>query len=202
MLRIIFYWFIATFIYYKASFPVVFGYGSGSSSGEISIMASLLLAVMVAISIFHSTHHYLIKQELALGAVASGQEQTFVKDSLRILSIFLTTNLILGKIIIYGFSKELNRIISGKSLLFKGGYYAYEGFLFFIIVLAPLLLHYAMTAYTVHVQMQTIKKNKGVPEDKSIFYIFSTDFICKIFSTDLMLSSIIIFLLVLMYANS
>ncbi|MCM2286837.1 MAG: hypothetical protein NDI81_18795 [Desulfobacula sp.] len=145
-------WGVLSFIYYKVALDAIFNYYG------ISIIAALLLGCMVSLLIFFSGQFYASKMGKHLAKIRLGleKESNFWAHSLGIW--FMTSLLfsVVGKLIIFGFSKKLNRKL-GDELFFGGGRYFDETITFLIIILIPLAINYLLIISTVKLQEKIVR---------------------------------------------
>jgi hypothetical protein len=92
-------WILGTFIYFKVAFDFAF-------FRDITIIAALLLSLITSINVYISARFYArnLGRSLA-GSYFSSKNNKFTGNILIFLSS-LTTNAIIAKLIIFGFSKR------------------------------------------------------------------------------------------------
>lgn len=144
MAGILIFWWLGSFIYFKVVFDASF-------SRDMSVIAAILLGVMVAISVFASGYFYATKMGGHLAKVRLAQPSSYFGSAFTVWFLTAVANICLGKAIIFGFAKSLNRNFGGD-LLFRGRYYADEGFLFAALIVIPVTFHFATILYSVNAQ--------------------------------------------------
>jgi hypothetical protein len=132
-------WAFASFLYFKITFDAVF-------SRDISIIASLLMAVIFGITVFIASGIYaakLFRYNAIPGRVSAKLSELLLKTVWPFLGLCVGFT-VLTRLIVFGFSKDLTRQI--RMFDYRGN--VEEDFVqFVLIVIAPLLLHYAMCIY-------------------------------------------------------
>lgn len=142
MRGIILAWFFISFLYFKVAFDAVF-------YKDISIIASLLLAIAFAILIFFAAGIYairLFKYNAVPGRVPATLGELIKQTIWPFLGLSIGYT-VLSRLIIFGFSKDLHREI--RAFDYRGNIEE-ELVQFVLIVLAPVLIHYAMCIYPTH----------------------------------------------------
>jgi hypothetical protein len=132
-------WFFVSFLYFKIVFDAVF-------YQDISIIASFLMAITFAILIFFASGVYamrLFRYNAVPGRVPATLRELIGKTIWPFLGLSIGYA-ILSRLIIFGFSKNLHREI--RAFDYRGNIQE-ELVQFILIVLAPVLIHYAMCIY-------------------------------------------------------
>lgn len=161
------FWSLASFLYYKVAFAATFQ--------SISIIAALLLALMVGIAIHYLTYWLALVQGRHLALVTLGRAQSFPKFSVFILGMSALFAVIVGKLIIYGFSEKLSRLISGRDILYDLGssWKTEQALTCMALLAAPLILHgmtclYAVLVSGKHAHLQRDTFNPAAPKSDSV----------------------------------
>ncbi len=166
MRRVLFYWGIGSFIYFKVAFDIVFS----RYSADMSVMAAMLLSIMVCISIACSTYLSTVKNDNDLPLIHSRGNTHFLRLSPRVWGLLAFANIALGKIIVFGFSKELNSAISGQHLLFDTRWNRAEnGCLFVVLVLIPITLYCVSGWVRAHIMNKTAYQSHADNSTGSFF---------------------------------
>ena len=150
-MNILLFWILGSFIFFKVAFDAAF-------NNDISIIASLLLSVMVGISIFYNSRFYAIQTGKHLARIKFSQTTNFFGKAFLAYLVTALTNIAIGKAIVFGFSKKFNREL-GYDLLFNSRY-TEETFLFVILVIVPITLHFLIVLLGVHMQSTLLKKEE------------------------------------------
>ena len=137
MAGLLFAWVIGTFLYFKIVIDWAF-------DADIMISAAVLIAILEGIStIFIGALHaiQLLNYDCTIGSIFTGFRTT-VRKTVLILVATMLFNIICARLIIFGFSRELNREIQNFC---KTGCLVHGTILkFSLIIIIPLLLHYAV----------------------------------------------------------
>lgn len=124
----------------------------------MSVIAAILLGVMVAISVFSSGFFYATKMGAHLAKVRLGRPSNYFGSALMVWLVTAVGNICIGKAVVFGFSKSLNRSLGGE-LLFRGRYYADEGFLFAALIVLPITIHFATILFGVNAQSKAVRNS-------------------------------------------
>jgi hypothetical protein len=73
---------------------------------------------------------------------------------------FTAVNIILGKLLVFGFAKKLNRDLGNHVFYDFGRYNLDDSLIFMTIVSAPVLLHYIMVMIGVNTQAKFVTERK------------------------------------------
>ncbi len=157
MSKTILYWGLASFVFYKVAFEIAFdNWGLG-----ISVIAAALLSGMVAISVHYASYWYMmVYTKEAFKARVLKQEISLWDKIFGIFIVTATLNFVLGRLIIFGFSKTLNQHLGGV-LWFE--YYTDNHIVITVVCLliAPIILNFGFSAYSIHTMTQNfIIQNK------------------------------------------
>ncbi len=150
MAGILVFWWLGSFIFFKVIFDASF-------SRDMSVIAAILLGVMVAISVFSSGYFYATKMGAHLANVRLGQPSNYLGSAFMVWLLTAVANICVGKAIVFGFSKSLNRSLGGE-LLFRGRYYADEGYLFAALIVLPITFHFATILFSVNAQTKAVQE--------------------------------------------
>jgi len=132
-------WFLASLLYFKIAFDAVF-------YKDISIIASLLMAIAFGVLIFFAAGIYatrLFKYNAVPGRVPATLGALIRQTIWPFLGLSIGYA-ILSRLIIFGFSKNLHRKI--RAFDYRDNIQE-ELVQFILIVLIPVLIHYAMCIY-------------------------------------------------------
>ncbi len=142
MRGIILAWVFISFLYFKILFDAVF-------REDISIIASLLMAIIFGILVFFASGIYamrLFKYNVVPGRNPATLWELVTKTMWPFVGLSIGYAVV-TRLIIFGFSKNINREI--RAFDYRGN--IEEEFVQFImIVLVPVLIHYAMCIYPTH----------------------------------------------------
>lgn len=139
MLKIVSGWVFILFLYFKIAFDAGF-------YDDISIIASLLLAIVLGIFIYFVSGAYtfkLMKYHDHPGQIPTKLWRLANQTIWPFLGMCLGS-LIVSRLLIFGFSKELNDEID---LFDRRGNVEDEFIMFVFIILIPVLIHYAMSLF-------------------------------------------------------
>src|SRR5688572_7534866 len=109
MITLLALWGFISFIFFKIALDIGLG-------ATVTTTYALLLGAMVAVSVFHGTRFYSIAAGKYFAQLNIDQSQSYFTYTLNIWLVIATSNLLLGKMIAFGFSKELNRKLGGDLL--------------------------------------------------------------------------------------
>ncbi len=135
-MNIFLYWGFGVFLYFKIAISIVdFGY-----SAELTVLSSLLISITFCIILISTTRAYAVKlarynTRKILYNIPANKNTSLEIIKLTIFS-YITSSIIflaIARLIVFEFSKRLNGKIRGD-----------EEIILTIILLLPLLLHYAM----------------------------------------------------------
>lgn len=130
-------WGVGAMIFFKVAMDAAF-------YKDISIIGSALLALMVAATLFISAGFYAVKFGQHQARVLLGTASNFLFACLPIWIVTVLSNIILGKLIVFGFSKKLNRDLGGDVFYDLGRSFLDESLLFAAIIAIPITLHLLM----------------------------------------------------------
>lgn len=132
---IMFFWWLGSFVFFKVALDASF-------SQDTSVVSTVLLGAMVAISVFLSGYFYSTKMLVHLARVRLGEESRFFSSTRGVWILSVLANICLGKAIIFGFSKNLNRDVGGGLLFDFGRYGREDALLFAALISIPITFHY------------------------------------------------------------
>jgi hypothetical protein len=99
-----------------------------------------------------------------LARVTLGQASSFLGMTLLIWLVTAAINVVLGKLLVFGFAKRLN-IELGNAVFYKFGRYNNDETLTFIgIVVVPMTLHYLTVLFGANMQAKAARQRLGGPE--------------------------------------
>ena len=145
-IRGLFFWFLGAFIFYKVSFDAAF-------YKDISIIAALILAVIFTIIIHYNSFFYAMKMGIHLARKNFSQPSIYFFLSAPIFFISSAAICLVSKVIVYGFSKDLNKNLGGEIFFdLASRSYKAETLVFIAISIAPIILHYFIILLSVHLR--------------------------------------------------
>lgn len=148
MASILLLWAFGSFVLFKVVLDVAF-------SRDVTVTASLLLGIMVAISVFASGYFYATKMGVHLAKIRLGRPSSFFGSAFSVWLVTALLNVGVGKAIVFGFSKKFNREFGGD-LLFQGSYNTDEGILFSMLIIIPVTLHFISVLFGVSAQTRAV----------------------------------------------
>jgi hypothetical protein len=157
------YWGIGAFIFFKAAFDAAF-----DSRESISIIAALLLAGMIATSvhILNSGYNFVVTRHIT--NAPRDTLLSFWLPASKVLTICFFGVAIVGKIIIFAFSKRLNEAIYDEIYWDNLGYV--DGWVIYLCIIAlPLIAHYLLLIYSLRVALilQVLPIHSSVSEKRA-----------------------------------
>ncbi|PBC11963.1 hypothetical protein [Mesorhizobium sp. WSM3859] len=133
-------WVIGTFLYFKIVIDWAF-------DADIMISAAVLIAILDGVStIFIGALHavQLLNYDWTTGSVLAGFRSAMTRN-LTVIVATILFNVVCARLIIFGFSKDLNHEIQNFC---QSGCFVHGTILkFTLIVVFPLLLHYAILVF-------------------------------------------------------
>ncbi|MBL6957975.1 MAG: hypothetical protein ISR52_03270 [Rhodospirillales bacterium] len=151
---ILLFWGVASFVFFNVCFEL--NYSSG-----ITLFAAFLLAAMAAVTIFAATRFYEINMGRELVRLQPGQKFSFLRISILFYLSSAAINAVLGKLMISGFAVKLNEELSGQNLLYDPAVPFGEMFLYLVIILFPVTLHYVLIAIGLSAQADRLNDPEG-----------------------------------------
>ncbi|MDA0787680.1 MAG: hypothetical protein O3B37_15475 [Proteobacteria bacterium] len=149
MILVLILWGFLSFVFFKIGLDASFGRDS-------TVIATMLLGVLVAASVFVTSFYYAARLGRHLALVRMGQPTSLFFPMLATWGIAVAANIVVGKAIIFGFSKRLNRELGGD-LLFDFGYRFDEGIIFAILVIIPITVHFLISLLDANRQTKLVK---------------------------------------------
>ena len=140
-------WAVGSFVYFKVSLDAAF-------RSDATVTAALLLGVLTAVTIYFNGFFYATKLGQHLARVRLGKASGFFGPALSVWAVSAVANSLMAKLLIFGFSKRLNREL-GNDILFDS-YRAEEGILFLALVLVPLVLQLFLVVISANTQAAAI----------------------------------------------
>ncbi len=142
MIGVVAAWTFGAFIYFKVAFD-------GGMYETISIIASLLLAIVLGIIVFAASGVYamrLLAYNWTRGRVPASVGALIARTVFHFLGITLSY-LVVARLIIFGFSKDLSDDIEMFTYGVGGDRLGEEFIIFIFIVSAPVFAHYALSIF-------------------------------------------------------
>jgi len=121
----------ATFLYIKIAFDFFFW-------AEITVLAALIMGIITGATIFMMSHMY----ELRVADFVPSSFTQILSRTLWVLILCAVVHLIASRLIIYGFSKDLDGQLDR---LFYQNRIEKDAITFIILTIVPITIHYAMT---------------------------------------------------------
>jgi hypothetical protein len=143
---ILLFWGFGSFVFFKIAI--------GAAIADISIIASLLLAMMVCASIFISSSLYGAQMGRHMFAVMYKEGTAFGVSVVPIWGVVAFLNGLLAKGIAFGFSQKFNRSLGGDLLYDFGRYHLEDSITFLVIAVTPVTLHFCMILLTARTNSQ------------------------------------------------
>lgn len=132
-------WAVGSLIFFKVALDAGF-------SRDVSIIGAALLGLMTAVSVLISARFYAAKLGRHQFRKLYGDPPNFLLACFPVWAIATFSNIVLGKLIVFGFSKKLNGNLGGSVLLDYGRFSHFDDRLLFAIVIAiPITVHLVMT---------------------------------------------------------
>lgn len=151
----LFFWLIGAFVYFKIGLDFAF-------YRDVSIVGALLLAIMFGLSLLATSYMYATNMGKHLARIRLNQDTQFYPLTLGVYAAAAAVNVVLGKMLVFGFSKNLNREL-GNDLLFRFRYHTDETMVFALLIVAPITLHYILSMYGVH--LKTVEMQQASTAD-------------------------------------
>lgn len=133
-------WVVGTFLYFKIVIDWAF-------DADIMVSAAILIAILEGVSTVFVAGLYavqLLNYDWENGSMFSGFRSAMAKTSLSLLATVLL-NVVCARLIIFGFSKDLNHEIQNFC---QSGCFIHGTIVkFTIIIVFPLLLHYTILVF-------------------------------------------------------
>ena len=127
-------WTVGSMVFYKIAMDAAF-------NRDISVVASAILGLMVASSVYISARFYVLPYGRHLARLALGTPSNFFLACVPIWVVSVLSNVILGKLVVFGFSKNLNYVF-GRDVFFRFSYhYMDENYIFWAIIGIPITVH-------------------------------------------------------------
>lgn len=149
MAGILFFWGLGSFVFFKVALDANF-------YRDISVVAAILLGVMIAISVFVSAFFYATRIGVHLARVRFGKPSNFFGSALIVWLLTALANILVGKAIVFGFSKSFNGELGGE-LLFKSRSYTDEGLLFVAFIAIPITIHFLTILFSANAQTKAVQ---------------------------------------------
>ena len=146
-------WAIGTMVFFKIAMDASF-------VRDVSLVGALILGAMTGISVYVGSAFYATKMGEHLARVKLGQTSSFLGMTLWIWLGITAVNIILGKLLVFGFAKKLNRDLGNHVFYDFGTYNLDDSLIFMTIVSAPVLLHYIMVMIGVNTQAKFVTERK------------------------------------------
>jgi hypothetical protein len=156
---------VGSFIFYKVALDASFYL-------DVTVIASLLMGVMTTTTVYASSSFYATQSGAYLARKRLGEGSGFFGPAFSIWVVTALVDVVLAKLLVFGFSKRLNANLGGS--LFFSVSRIEETLLFSAIVATPLVLHLVMVIYATNTHARNLEKsplsnnrNTGHPPDDS-----------------------------------
>ena len=150
---VLIFWWLGSFLFFKVAFDASF-------SRDMSVIAAVLLGVMVAISVIASGYFCATKMSAHLARVRFGQRSSYFGSAFVVWLLAAVANICVGKAIVFGFAKSLNRSL-GNDVFFSFDWYVNEVLLFAALIVIPITFHFATVLFSVNVRSRSVRSRRG-----------------------------------------
>jgi len=150
-------WAIGAMVFFKIAMDASF-------SSDVSIVGALILGAMTGVTVFMGSAFYATKMGQHLARVMTGQTSSFLGMTLLIWLGITAVNIVLGKLLVFGFAKRLNRDLGNDVFYDFGRYNQDDSLTFMALVAAPVLLHYITVIIGVNGQAKAATERMDGPD--------------------------------------
>jgi len=151
-------WGVASFVYFKVSLDASF-------RSDVTVIAAALLGVLTAVTVYFSGFFYATKLGKHIARVRLGKASGFFGPALSVWVLGAVASSLMAKLLIFGFSKRLNREL-GNDVLYDS-YRVEEGLLFTALILVPLVLQLFLVVFSANAQTAAIDRDTPGPSKPS-----------------------------------
>ncbi len=151
-------WGVASFVYFKVSLDASF-------RSDVTVIAAALLGVLTAVTVYFSGFFYATKLGKHIARVRLGKASGFFGRALSVWVLGAVASSLMAKLLIFGFSKRLNREL-GNDVLYDS-YRVEEGLLFTALILVPLVLQLFLVVFSANAQRAAIDRDTLGPSKPS-----------------------------------
>lgn len=135
-------WGFSSFIFFKIALDFALG-------ATVAITCAMLLGLIVGCTIFQGMRFYAFAAGKHFARIKFGQRSSYFLSVFKVWLIIAISNILLAKMIVFGFSKELNSVL-GRDLLFDfSDYYLQENLIFSAVIIFPVTLHFLAILHSV-----------------------------------------------------
>lgn len=142
---IFFSWGFGAFIVYKTVMDAAF-------YPDISIVAAFILGVITSASVFFGSGFYAARLGIYLARIRLGETPNLFGLMAPVFGVLALLNIVVGKIVVFGFSKEMNDYELGGDVFFEFTDSVGEALVFSFIILIPLTANFASIIYGCRMQ--------------------------------------------------
>ncbi len=154
-------WVFGGLLFFKIAIDALF-------YSDVSIIGALLLGIMVGISAFISAGLYAVKMGQHLARVNMGQRSNFFSATMLIWIIVIIINVLIGKLLVFGFAKSFNHSLGGDVFYDFGRFRIDESLTFVALIALPVTLHYVSVLFGVWAQEKEMTERLSDSETTNI----------------------------------